>query len=802
MATWTTLDFSIPLPPGVDDNDPGPGFLDVDGDGDLDIIFAWGRQAVDEPLPINVMLNNGAGVFTDGTSTIFPGGAPQTRSGLVALVGDFNNDDRDDAFLLVANAEVYLNFANPGGQNVLLLSAGATGFVDATANLPQLMSFPHSCAMGDINGDGNLDILVMNIFGGTPPERDPYILLGDGAGGFTRTDSLMAPSLENGDHMVTSCALFDANGDGLDDLLIGQQGGALGSPALLYLNGGGGDFSSVTPSELPYFFGPSSEPGESLRTLTGDIDNDGDLDIVVSLGAPEATHHIQIMINDGDGAFSDQSELRMPYIAPSATRQIQLVDVNGDGYLDIIAREGYFNPIFLNDGTGHFINAPMFGNSAPYTFAADFNADGRTDVLRWTGRFVGPPDNANNFRVFLNVDPGLTHAGVDDFLLDFADTLMGDGDNETLNGLAGDDVLFGGAGNDAANGGDDDDYINGGAGADTLKGDAGNDTLDGGAGADQMDGGEGNDTIYWDAADDLANVQGGNGVDVFAFRSGGAPITIDLVAHGFETAEGRFTDAGINAWATRTDGYDNLWRLDYTVTINDDGMREGTDHDQAGAQVWLTNFTREDARGRLDTSVLTYDNGTRAIVDYDQGNAFTWVTDWHSEDALGRVDAGVLTNDDGGLAVIDYDQAGAFNWVTDWHSEDTLGRVDTQVTTYDDGTRAVNDYDEASAFNWVTDWHSEDALGRVDTQVTTYDDGTRAVNDRDQADEFDWVTDWHSEDALGRTDTQVVTFDDGRYAVLDYDQADDFDWATMWWLYDQNGVLLSFVGVNDDGSHF
>jgi len=38
--------------------------------------------------------------------------------------------------------------------------------------------------------------------------------------------------------------------------------------------------------------------------------------------------------------------------------------------------------------------------------------------------------------------------------------------------------------------------------------------------------------------------------------------------------------------------------------------------------------------------------------------------------------------------------------------------------------------------------------------------------------------------------------------VIDYDQANEFSWANMWWLYDQNGNLLSFVGTNDDGSHF
>ncbi len=382
------------------------------------------------------------------------------------------------------------------------------------------------------------------------------------------------------------------------------------------------------------------------------------------------------------------------------------------------------------------------------------------------------------------------------------DTLIGNGGDDTLEGRAHNDILSGGDGNDTLLGGDNIDTLEGGAGNDTLNGDAGNDILTGGDGVDKLNGGDGNDTIYWDAADDLANVLGGNGIDVLVFTSGAAPTTFNLSSHSFNTAEGRFTDTGVNPWATQTFVYDSQWRLDTALQINDSGTREATDYDQTNLQTWSSNFTRHDELGRLDTSVLTYDDGSRAIVDYDQANAFSWLTDWHSEDALGRVDAGVLTNDDGSLAVVDYDQANAFTWVTDWHSETALGQVDTGVLTYDDGSRAVNDYDQGDAFDWITDWHSEDALGRVDTQVTTYDDGTRAVNDYDQANAFDWLTDWHTEDALGRTDTQVVTFDDGRYAVTDYDQADEHSWATMWWLYDENGVLLSFVGTNDDGSHF
>ena len=60
--------------------------------------------------------------------------------------------------------------------------------------LPEVSDTTHSAAAGDIDGDGDLDIFVGNGFGGTPQigkHTDPYILINDGFGGFTRSDELL-----------------------------------------------------------------------------------------------------------------------------------------------------------------------------------------------------------------------------------------------------------------------------------------------------------------------------------------------------------------------------------------------------------------------------------------------------------------------------------------------------------------------------------------------------------------------------------------------------------------------------------
>src|SRR5262249_55603805 len=131
--------------------------------------------------PGRVFFGDGNGGVTGAPNNIFSTDKLLTVHPRKILVPDFNGDGPGDIFI---SSHGWDAPPFPGEQNRLYLSQPNGSWIDATATLPQLSDFSHTSAVGDINGDGSIDIFVGNGYG-NQTNILPYVLLNNGSGQFT-----------------------------------------------------------------------------------------------------------------------------------------------------------------------------------------------------------------------------------------------------------------------------------------------------------------------------------------------------------------------------------------------------------------------------------------------------------------------------------------------------------------------------------------------------------------------------------------------------------------------------------------
>ncbi len=350
---------------------------DVNGDSIPDVLIANRCTIIDcSNGSVSVLLGNGDGTFR-AAQTYTSGG--QTASSVT--VSDVNGDGKPD--LLVANQ--CITNCSSGGVSVLLGNGDGT-FQPAQAYASGGL-YADSIAVGDLNGDGKLDLMVANVcVNPCTGNAVVGVLLGNGDGTFQAAQTYSA-----GEPTTSSIAVADVNGDGKLDLLLANQcfgsgNCSTGGGVSVLLGNGDGTFQAAQTY---------SSGGEYTNSIAvGDVNGDGKPDLLVANQCfPNqncASGSVGVLLGNGDGTFQPAQA----YSSGGSTAfSIVLGDVNGDGKPDVLVANRDINSddpftggvgVLLGNGDGTFQAARTYGSGGlgAYSIAAvDINGDGKPDVV-------------------------------------------------------------------------------------------------------------------------------------------------------------------------------------------------------------------------------------------------------------------------------------------------------------------------------------------------------------------------------------------------------------------------------------
>ena len=345
----------------------GVALADFNGDAALDAFVV--NESGPTSQECRVYFGDGRGQFTDSGQRLTLS-SPARRP----VVHDIDGNGTKD--VLVGRAA----WMNDGRGR---FRAGDSPLVDSDG------AMVWQCRLADLNGDGVTDLAAIVTVANM--ESRVRVYLGDHTRRFKEAGETPLPGI------AASIELGDLNGDGTIDAVVSgwRNAAADGCPNRVLLNDGKGrltDAAQLFDEEMRHSHG----------LALGDVDRDGDLDVVlVTQGTPSA----RLYLNDGKGRFMAGRTL-----GTSGVEKVALADLNGDGSLDIFLACIGPDEVWLNDGRGTFEDSRLrLGTDWSWELAVgDFNGDGRPDVfvVNLGVDRTAPPENMMRSRpaeVWLNV---------------------------------------------------------------------------------------------------------------------------------------------------------------------------------------------------------------------------------------------------------------------------------------------------------------------------------------------------------------------------------------------------------------
>jgi hypothetical protein len=323
----------------------GVALGDLDGDGDIDALVANDYASFGGNVEANqVWLNQGDGTFT-------PGQTLGNFNGHAVALGDLDGDGDLDA--VIAGSEGNLVWVNQGGAQ-----AGQAGTFASGALLG---SNGYGVAIGDVDNDGDLDVLIVG--------NASQVYLNNGNATFTAGPAFPF-------QFSRSVALADLDGDGWLDAVIADS--ADGSNTRVWWNDG-----NWSPGPGSFTLGPALPVANLVNAVAvADLDGDGRPDVFLASSGPD-----QIYWKETGRDFSTAMSLGVN----DNSSAVALGDVDGDGRVDVVVGNVHAQPMRLwrNDGGRSFTVGQEFGNETGQYWSrglglADLTGDGALDLFEVT----------------------------------------------------------------------------------------------------------------------------------------------------------------------------------------------------------------------------------------------------------------------------------------------------------------------------------------------------------------------------------------------------------------------------------
>lgn len=313
---------------GYDFPTQGIAWIDIDNDNDDDLLVTPFNAAVGA-TGITVFENDGLGNLT---KTTVPGLSDFASATLrVISVGDINNDGYSD---------IIVNGSTSGGD--VFINNKNKSFTRTNLVLPNSFGLNWFASMADFNNDGRLDA----VFSDDVSATSTFFRF------FTQNSSGEFEAFELGEIAAEatvsrggSWADYDKDGD--QDFIRSRFGTTVTDYDQLYRNNGDGTFTPVTGTVFEQDYAMGS------RSLSwGDYDNDLDLDVyIVENGAAASS---MLYRNNGDGTFTKMTGNLLSEAKAVQSFGSAWGDIDNDGDLDMVVANSLQAVLYINDGVGNF----------------------------------------------------------------------------------------------------------------------------------------------------------------------------------------------------------------------------------------------------------------------------------------------------------------------------------------------------------------------------------------------------------------------------------------------------------------